>query len=161
MIGNHRWRGRRAVCELTQIPGLCNTTHTKSGNNDNKRSGKCTHNAVTIHSPASLILDDKYFPGVNILRIIELIVEYKGARCALIITFQPDARYIHNAMNLKMLIWCAPDYSAMHYWFSFFPNHILCVCETKSMCQIGGLLSKVTQTLRSAAFTVLYMINKR
>ena len=67
-----------AVRELTQITELCKTTHTKSGNNDDKPSGKWTH---IVHKESalppllpSLCLDDKSYPGVNILRIIELIV---------------------------------------------------------------------------------------
>lgn len=67
-----------AVRELTKITGLCKTTHTKSGNNDDKPSGKWTHivqqEITSCPLPPSLCLDDKSYPGVNILRIIELIV---------------------------------------------------------------------------------------
>lgn len=70
--------GTTAVRELTQITGQCKTTHSKSGNNDDKPSGKWTHivqQEITSRPfPPSLCLDDKSYPAVNILRIIELIV---------------------------------------------------------------------------------------
>lgn len=60
--------------------GLCKTTHTKSGNNDDKPSGKWTLIVQQEnHVPPSPCLGDKSYPAVNILRIIELIVICKLA----------------------------------------------------------------------------------
>lgn len=62
----------------TLITWPCKTTHTKSGNNDDKPSGKWTRTVqqeITCRRyPPSLCLHDKSSPAVNILRIIELIV---------------------------------------------------------------------------------------
>lgn len=73
--------GATAVRERTQITWRRKTTHTKSGNNDDKPSGKWTHpvqQEITSRPfPPSLCLDDKSYPAVNILRIIELIVSCK------------------------------------------------------------------------------------
>lgn len=66
------------TAEPTLITWPCKTTHTKSGNNDDKPSGKWTRSVqqeITCRRyPASLCLHDKSYPAVNILRIIELIV---------------------------------------------------------------------------------------
>lgn len=66
------------TAEPTLITWPCKTTHTKSGNNDDKPSGKWTRTVqqeITCRRyPPSLCLHDKSYPAVNILRIIELIV---------------------------------------------------------------------------------------
>lgn len=59
-----------AACESTQITGLCKTKHTKSDNNDDKPSGKWTQRG----KKALTHLHDTFYSGVNILRIIELIL---------------------------------------------------------------------------------------
>lgn len=40
---------RDAVREFTQITELCQTAHSKSGNNNDKPSGKWTHTAARNH----------------------------------------------------------------------------------------------------------------
>lgn len=70
----------------TQKTGRCKTQHTKSGNNDEKPSGNWTQSQENITSSPSLSLHDTFYPGVNILTIIELnlickflISEYESA----------------------------------------------------------------------------------
>lgn len=63
-----------AACESTQITGLCKTKHTKSDNNDDKPSGKWTQRGKKAFLPVSFSLHDTFYSGVNILRIIELIL---------------------------------------------------------------------------------------
>lgn len=81
----YKWMQRHnAVRKPTQMTGLCKTTHTKSGDNDDKPSGKWKHTVQQAKKKKSLLFaflalcpDDKSYPGVNILRIIELIVVCK------------------------------------------------------------------------------------
>lgn len=85
--------GTTAARELTRIAWPRATTHTKSGNNDDKPSGKWTHTVqreiTSRPCPPSPCLDDKSYPAPDILRIIELIVickflclESVGVPCA-------------------------------------------------------------------------------
>lgn len=67
--------GTTAARDLAQIAWPCTRTHTKSGNNDDKPSGKMDeHSAARNPFPPSPCLDDKSYPAPDILRIIELIV---------------------------------------------------------------------------------------
>lgn len=68
-----------AVRELTQITGLCKTTHTlnqaitTTNRLENGRT-QCSEKSLLVPTLLLCSLDDKSYPGVNILRIIELIV---------------------------------------------------------------------------------------